>query len=79
MEPKTKERLIAFRKSNRRMPSRRMDIPTDKLTALHPEVLRKFTSVTGKIIPRRITGVSAWIHRRITREIKRSRALNLMP
>ena len=40
MEPKTKERLIAFRKSNRRMPSRRMDIPTDKLTALHPEVLR---------------------------------------
>ena len=59
--------------------SRRMDIPTDKLTALHPEVLRKFTSDTGKIIPRRITGVSAWIHRRITREIKRSRALNLMP
>jgi small subunit ribosomal protein S18 len=56
-----------------------MDIPTDKLTALHPEVLRKFTSDTGKIIPRRITGVSAWIHRRITREIKRSRALNLMP
>lgn len=79
MEPKTKERLIAFRKANRRMPRRRMDIPIAKLDYKNPEVLKKFTTETGKIIPRRITGVTAWIHRKITREIKRSRALNLMP
>ncbi len=79
MQPKTKERLIAFRKANRRMPSRRLDIPTDKLTFKHPEVLKKFTSETGKILPRRITGTTAWIHRRVTREIKRARSLNLMP
>ena len=78
MQPKTKERLIAFRRANRRMPRRRMDIPTDKLNYKSPELLSKFTSETGKIIPRRITGVSAWIHRKIVREIKRARAVNLM-
>ncbi len=31
MEPKTKERLIAFRKANRRLPRRRLDIPVEKL------------------------------------------------
>ncbi|MBL9113943.1 MAG: 30S ribosomal protein S18 [Verrucomicrobiaceae bacterium] len=79
MQPKTKERLIAFRKSNRRMPRRRMDIPVDKLTYKNPELLAKFTSETGKLIPRRVTGVSAWIHRKIVREVKRARAINLLP
>ena len=77
-EPKTVERRIAFRKANRRMPSRRLDIPVEKVTYMHPEVLSKFTSDTGKILPRRVTGVSAKLHRKITREIKRSRAVNLM-
>ncbi|MGI8603522.1 MAG: 30S ribosomal protein S18 [Verrucomicrobiales bacterium] len=79
MEPKTKQRLISFRKNNRRLPRRRMDIPIDKLHYKNPDLLKKFTTETGKIIPRRITGVSAWIHRKITREIKRARGLNLMP
>ena len=78
MQPKTKERLSNFRRANRRMPRRRMDIPTDKLVYKNPELLAKFTSETGKIIPRRITGVSAWIHRKIVREIKRARAVNMM-
>jgi small subunit ribosomal protein S18 len=79
MEPKTQERLIAFRKANRRMPRRRMDIPVEKLDYKNPELLKKFTSESGKILSRRTTGVTAWIHRKITREIKRARALNLMP
>jgi small subunit ribosomal protein S18 len=79
MQPKTRERLARFRRCNRRLPRRRLDIPLDKLNCKHPEVLTKFTTETGKIIPRRVTGVSAWIHRTITREIKRARALNLMP
>ncbi len=43
------------------------------------DLLSKFTSETGKILPRRVTGVSAKLHRKITRSIKRSRAVNLMP
>jgi len=78
-EPKTKERLIAFRKANRIMPRRRADIPADKVDFRHPEVLGQFTSQTGKILPRRVTGVSAKLHRKITREIKKSRSVNLMP
>lgn len=79
MQPKTKQRLINFRKANRRLPRRRLDIQIDKVTYKHPEILSKFTTETGKILPRRITGVPAWLHRRITREIKRARAVNLMP
>jgi small subunit ribosomal protein S18 len=78
-EPKTVERRIAFRKANRRMPVRRNDVPVDNVVHTNPELLCKFTSETGKILPRRVTGVSAKLHRRITRAIKQSRAISLMP
>jgi small subunit ribosomal protein S18 len=77
-EPKTVERRIAFRKANRTMPRRRLDIPVEQVVYTNPDLLSKFTSETGKILPRRVTGVSAKLHRRITREIKRARAVNLM-
>lgn len=77
-EPKTVERRIAFRKANRTMPRRRLDIPVEQVVYTNPDLLAKFTSETGKILPRRVTGVSAKLHRRITREIKRARAVNLM-
>lgn len=79
MQPKTTQRLINFRKSNRRMPRRRVDIDPIKVTYKNPDYLAKFTTETGKILPRRTTGLSAWLHRKITREIKRSRAVNLLP
>ena len=78
-EPKTVERRIAFRKSNRTMPRRRIDLPLDQINPLNTDVLSKFTSDTGKILPRRVTGVSAKMHRRVTNAIKQSRAINLMP
>jgi len=78
-EPKTIERRIAFRKANRQMPRRRHDIPAAQVDYKNPELLAKFTSQTGKILPRRVTGVSAKLHRRITRSIKRARAVNLLP
>mgnify|MGYP000950600371 CR=1 FL=1 len=77
-QPKTEERLISFRRNNRRMPSRRMDIPTDQISYKNPELLAKFCTETGKILPRRVTGVAAWIHRKIVREVKRARAVNIM-
>jgi small subunit ribosomal protein S18 len=78
-EPKTVERRIAFRKANRMMPRRRHDIPADQVVATNPELLTKFTTETGKILPRRVTGVSAKLHRKITNAIKQSRAINLLP
>jgi small subunit ribosomal protein S18 len=78
MQPKNKERLLNFRRANRKLPRRRMDIPTSQLVYKNPDLLSKFTTETGKILPRRVTGVSAWIHRKITREIKRARAVNIL-
>jgi small subunit ribosomal protein S18 len=78
-EPKTVERRIAFRKANRMMPRRRHDIPAEQVVATNPELLTKFTTETGKILPRRVTGVSAKLHRKITNAIKQSRAINLLP
>jgi small subunit ribosomal protein S18 len=79
MQPKTTERLISLRKNNRRMPRRRMDIPVEKLVYSNPELLTRFLTETGKLIPRRTTGLPAWLHRKVTREVKRARAVNLLP
>ncbi|MFN4806892.1 MAG: 30S ribosomal protein S18 [Akkermansiaceae bacterium] len=78
-EPKTIQRRINFRVANRQMTRRRQDIPVEQLVPTNPEVLSKFTSETGKILPRRVTGVTAKVHRKINNAIKQSRAINLMP
>ena len=44
-----------------------------------PENLERFISKTGKILPRRMTGASARIQRKIAHEIKRSRMINILP
>ena len=67
-----------FRRANRKMPRRRLDIPDERVTYLNIDFLKKFCNESGKIYPRRTTGVSAKVHRKVTREIKRARALNLM-
>jgi small subunit ribosomal protein S18 len=77
-QPKTEERLISLRRHNRRMPRRRMDIPTEQISYKNPEMLAKFCTETGKLLPRRVTGVAAWIHRKIVREVKRARDVNIM-
>ncbi|MEZ5386230.1 MAG: 30S ribosomal protein S18 [Prosthecobacter sp.] len=78
MQPKTKERMSNFRRANRKMPRRRVDIPVEKIIYTNPELLARFTSESGKLIPRRVTGLPAWIHRKVVREVKRARAVNLM-
>jgi small subunit ribosomal protein S18 len=42
------------------------------------EQLRRYVTWTGKILPRRITRLSAAQHRHITRQIKRARNMLLM-
>jgi len=44
-----------------------------------PETLRKYVNEKGKIVSRRITGTCARHQRVIAREIKRARAIALLP
>ncbi len=44
-----------------------------------PDSLRRFITERGKILPRRITGTCAKHQRMLTTEVKRSRALALLP
>ena len=43
------------------------------------ELLKKFISERGKILPRRVTGTSAKYQRMLTTEIKRARHMALLP
>ena len=43
------------------------------------KILRRFITDQGKIMPRRVTGTSAKMHRKLVREIKRARNIALMP
>ena len=43
------------------------------------ETLKQFATERGKILPRRITGVSARHQRKLTNAIKRARYMSLMP
>jgi len=78
MQPKTPQRRTNFRRANRTMPRRRIDIPLEAIDYKNPEILRRFVTEAGKILPRRVTGLPARFHRKITREIKRARTVLLM-
>ena len=43
------------------------------------ELLMRFITDRGRIVPRRISGVSAFYQRKLAREIKRARAIALLP
>ena len=43
------------------------------------KLLRRFINDQGKIMPRRVTGTSTKMHRKVVRAIKRSRTIALMP
>lgn len=43
------------------------------------QTLTQFVTERGKIIPRRITGVSAYYQRQLTQAIKRARHMALLP
>ncbi|MDD6486168.1 MAG: 30S ribosomal protein S18 [Spirochaetales bacterium] len=49
------------------------------ITYKDADALRRFTTERGKILPRRITGTCAKHQRRLALEIKRARAICLLP
>jgi len=51
---------------------------TEAIDYKNPDLLKKFVTESGKILPRRVTGMPAHLHRKITREIKRARSVLLM-
>ncbi|MBJ7258702.1 MAG: 30S ribosomal protein S18 [Chthoniobacterales bacterium] len=78
MQPKTPKRRAAMRRANRPMPRRRIDLPLEAIDYKNPELLKRFVTESGKIVPRRLTGVPAHLHRRITKAIKRARSVLLL-
>ncbi|MBO8155644.1 SSU ribosomal protein S18P [Melghiribacillus thermohalophilus] len=43
------------------------------------DLLKKFISERGKILPRRVTGTSSKYQRKLTKAIKRARQMALLP
>ena len=43
------------------------------------KLLKRFINDNGKIMPRRVTGTSSKMHRKLVRAIKRARSIALMP
>lgn len=60
------------------MPRRRVDIALEAIDWKNPELLKRFVTESGKIMPRRMTGVPAQFHRKINNAIKRARQALLM-
>ena len=50
MQPKTAKRRSAFRRANRTMPRRRIDIATEAIDYKNPDLLKKFVTESGKIL-----------------------------
>jgi small subunit ribosomal protein S18 len=50
-----------------------------KIDYKNPELLKLFVTSTGKILPRRITGVNALNQRKLRQEILRARQIALLP
>jgi small subunit ribosomal protein S18 len=53
--------------------------PGDPIDYKDVDLLRKFVTERGKILPRRITGLTSKQQRDLTLSIKRSRQIALMP
>lgn len=53
--------------------------PGDPIDYKDLELLRKFVTERGKILPRRITGLTARQQRQMTRAIKYARQLAMLP
>jgi small subunit ribosomal protein S18 len=66
------------RRTLRSLAKRRIDINVEALDFKNVELLKKFLTEKGRILPRRITGMTAKMHRKLTQEIKRARNVLLV-
>lgn len=66
------------RRNPRNTTKRRIDINAEAIDFKNTELLRKFVTEKGRILPRRITGMPSKLHRKLVREIKRARNVLLL-
>jgi len=66
------------RRTLRSLPKRRIDINMEAIDFKNTELLKKFLTEKGRILPRRITGMTAKMHRKLTQQIKRARNVLLV-
>ena len=65
---------------NNRQDGSRFDAATiDYVDYKDVELLKRYINEQGKLLPRRITGVSAKFQRQLTRAVKRARHLAMLP
>ena len=53
--------------------------PGDPIDYKHVDLLKKFNTERGKILPRRLTGLTAKQQRDLTNAVKRARIVALLP
>ncbi len=69
-------------KGNRRGRRKRCYFTDNKISYIdfkNYELLKKFISDRGKILPRRVTGTKAYYQKHLARAIKRARFMALLP
>lgn len=69
---------VRRRRPRRNLNKKRIDISVEALDYKNPDMLKKFLTERGKILPRRITGMPSKMHRKLIREIKRARNVLLV-
>lgn len=57
----------------------KVDFPPEALDYRNVNLLKQFTTESGRILPRKYTGLPAIYQRRLTRAIKRARQMLLLP
>ena len=67
------------RRSGRKRPPSFVNDPEFVFDYKDPQTLRHFITERGKIVPRRISGLSAKQQRALTRAIKQARMIALLP
>lgn len=67
------------RRSGRKRPPAFVSEPDFAFDYKDPQTLRHFITERGKIVPRRISGLSARQQRQLTQAIKRARMIALLP
>ena len=59
-------------------PRPKVEFTIDSLDYKDPNLLRRYVTDSGRILPRKYTGLSAHFQRRLSRAIKRARQMQLM-
>jgi small subunit ribosomal protein S18 len=69
------QKNVRRRRNATRSKAKGPNIRLENIQTLNTALLKQFQTDGGKIVPRRVSKVSAKIHRKLTRAIKRGRTM----